>query len=366
MKIFIKIILALILTESVVFAEAVTLENVLTKLKLKGRASVGYLKSQDSGSFRNGSFEIPDVKLVLGFKPDETFDLTVRFNLNNAAANSPFADYVFLQAKDFISSLKETPWSLSGRLGRFKLGVGEETWANNAIEGPLPSNSAANIDGADEGVEFSGKFWLVSLSNGQRGVNAETGQAKAWMSKLFYTPWNPLYASVTYYDSGSLKASQAEVSVAGLVAAPTGATNWKRRMWEGDLRFDVQKGTKPRDPPSFSDSKGFVRLSYGQFDDSVTGGAKRNGHFGFVDGLYNLTSKIYGAGRVSFIDLDGSQTASLNGVTTNHYERYSLGTGYRWSDNVHMKVGYDHNENGGAGTQEARDDLLSALVTVRL
>ncbi|MBI3018416.1 MAG: hypothetical protein HYY61_00765, partial [Deltaproteobacteria bacterium] len=156
-------------------------ENILTKLKLKGRASLGYLKSQDSGSFRSGSFEIPDVKLVLGFKPVETYDLIVRFNLNNAAANSPFADYVFLQAKDFISSLKETPWSLSGRLGRFKLGIGEETWANNPIEGVLPSNSAANIDGSDEGLEFSGKFWVVSLSNGQRGVNTETGQAKAWM-----------------------------------------------------------------------------------------------------------------------------------------------------------------------------------------
>ena len=345
-------------------ASSVTLENVLTKLKLKGRAALGYLKSQDFGSFRSGSFEAPDVKLVFGFKPDETLDLVVRFNLNNAAANSPFADYVFLQAKDFISHLKETPWSVSGRLGRFKLGAGEETWSNNPIEGSLPSNSAANVDGADEGIEFFGKFWVVSLSNGQRGLNSETGQAKAWMGKIFYAVWNPLYASVTYYDSGSLKASQSEVSIAGIVAAPTGATNWKRRVWEADLRFDFEKGTT-RDPPVFSDSKSIVRVSYGQFDDSVTGGAERNGHFGFIDVLYNCTSKIYGAARVSFIDLDGSQTASLNTVTTNHYERYSVGIGYRWSENTHVRLGYDHNENGGAGTSDVRDDLLSALLSLR-
>ncbi|MBI3017617.1 MAG: hypothetical protein HYY62_06465, partial [Deltaproteobacteria bacterium] len=234
-KIILSILLSIVCVGSDLFAEAVTLDNLLTKLKLKGRAAVGYFNSEKEGSYRSGSFEVPDVKLQLNFVPDEKNTLTTRFNLSNLAANTPLVDYLFFEAKNFIPSL-ENYLSLNGRLGRFKLGTGEETWANNPIESVLPSNSAANIDGSDEGLELSGKFWAASISNGQRGVNAETGQAKAWMGKLFYSPWNPLYMSATYYDSGSLKASQSELSVAGLVAPPTGARNWKRHVWEGDLR----------------------------------------------------------------------------------------------------------------------------------
>ena len=347
-------------------ASAVMLENILTKLKLKGRAAVGYFNSQKDGLYRHSSFEVPDVKLVFGFKPDDVLDLVIRFNLNNGAANSPLTDYVYLQAKDFISPLKDTPWSLSGRLGRFKLGVGEETWSNNPIEGVLPSNSAANIDGTDEGLELSGKFWAFSISNGQRGFNSETGEAKAWLGKLFYSPWDPLYMSATYYDSGSLKTSQAEVPVAGTIDRPTNATNWKRQIGMADVRFDFQKGSKSLNPPSGSDSKAFIRLSYGQFEDSATKASDRKGKFGFMDITYNCSSKIYTGAKVSFIDLDGSQTASLNGVSANHYERYSWGAGYRWSDNVQIKAGYDHNRNGGAGTKDVKDDLISALLTIRL
>ena len=82
--------------------------------------------------------------------------------------------------------------------------------------------------------------------------------------------------------------------------------------------------------------------------------------------MYNCTQKIYLSGRVSLVDLNDSQTASLNGVTTNHYERYSLGMGYRWVENTHVKLGVDHNNNGGAATGDASDDLISALLTLRI
>ena len=344
---------------------AAILHNILTKLKLKGRVAAGYLKGETSATFQSGSFDVPDMKLGLNFIPDDKNSLTARFDLKNAAANAPLLDYLFIQAKDFVPFLKDTPWSINGRLGRMKLGLGEEGWSNNAVEGALPSNSAGNADASDEGVELSGKFWSVSVSNGSRGVATDNGMAKAWMGKLFYSPWDFLYGGLFYYNSGSLKASQTEASIAGLFTLPTGATHWKRQVFGGDLRYDYQRGKKLLNPPAFSDSKGIVRTSYGRFDDSVTGGAERNGHFGFIEGLYNCTSKIYSAVRASLVDLDGSQTASLNNVTTNHYERYSVGMGYRWSDNTHVKLGYDHNENGGAGTNDANDDLISALLTIQ-
>ena len=348
---------------------AVMLDNILTKLKLKGRGALAYLDSGDSGSYGHGTFEVPDLKLVFGFEPDERNSFTVRFNLNNAIANTPLTDFVFLQCKDFIPSLRDTWFSISGRVGRFKLGVGEETFGNNAVEGILPSNSAANIDGSDEGVELSGKFWAASVGNGNRGVGADVGDAKAWMTKVFYSPLKALYLSATYYDSGELKNASSEVSVAGIIAPVANTLHWTRRVWEGDIRYDFKKGEKPLNPPAFSESSAFIRFAYGRFDDDMTlasSTSERNGHFGFGEVMVELCKKIYTGARVSFIDLDGSQTASLNNVTTNHYERYSAGVGYRWSDNVHIKAGFDHNQNGGASTTDTSDDLFSALLAIRL
>lgn len=358
-------------------ASKVDLANALSKLKIKGRFAAGYFDSQKAGSFPSGSFEAPEAKLQFTFQPDNINTFVLRFNLNNGANNisstSPLADYLYLQSKDFLPFLDNTPFSLGTRLGRFKLGFGEETLGNNLVESALPSNSAGNVGLNDEALELAGKIkfdnmnlsplgWVFSVSDGNAGVGSDTSGAKAFMGKFYHSPIEPLYLSATYYDSGDLKASSAEMSIAGLTAPPTAAIDWKRKVWEVDARYDYGKGKKPLEPVAFSDSIAIVRLSYGGFSDDVSGAAERNGQFGFVEGTYNLTKKFYTAGRYSIIDLDGDQTASLNSVTTNRYQRYSVGLGYRWSENTILKLGYDWNKEGHAGTQDSSNNLLSAAV----
>ncbi len=356
----------------------VDLSNAFSKLKLKGRVAAGFLKSGKGGSYPSGSFEIPDAKIQFSFQPDDFNTFVMRFNLNNATAQSPLLDYLFLQSKDFLPFLKETPFSLNGRLGRFKLGFGEETLSDNPVEGFLPSNSAGKVGVTDEGLEFSGKIkmdkaglqplgWVVSVSNGNSGVGSDSGMAKAFMGKLYYSPINPVYLSASYYDSGNLKTSNSEFTIAGLATRPSGATNWKRKVWEVDTRYDFGKGKKPLEPPVYSDSKAILRLSYGAFHDitSTAASRERSGNFGFVDGMYNLNRKVYVAGRYSIVDLDNDVTASLNSVTANKYDRYSLGFGYRWSENTIVKLSYDWNETSGPGIDDASDNLLSALVTAQ-
>jgi hypothetical protein len=195
----------------------------------------------------------------------------------------------------------------------------------------------------------------------------DSSSSKAFMGKLNYSPIKPLYLSASYYDSGALKLSDSASTIAGIVARPAGATNWQRRIWEVDGRYDFGQGNKPLDPPAYSDSKAILRLSYGSFHDTTSTAAamERSGNFGFVDGLYNLNKKIYIAGRYSFVDLDDSMTATLNSVTANKYDRYSLGLGYRWSENTIVKLSYDWNKNSGSNINDARDNLLSALVTAQ-
>ena len=355
-------------------AARVDLANALSKLKLKGRAALGFFDSGKAGSYPAGSFEIPDAKIQFAFEPDKINTVVMRFNLNNAAAQSPLLDYFYLQSKDFLPVLKDSPFSLSTRLGRFKLGFGEETWSDNSVEGVLPSNSAAKATIIDEGLEFAGKIkldkvglkplgWVVSLSDGNSGVGSDSTAGKAFMGKLYYTPIEPLYVSGSYYNSGRLDSSAAEMSIAGVTSAIQSGMDWERSVWEADARYDFAKGKKPLDPPAFSDSKAILRLSYGQFKDD--GNRTRSGNFGFIDGIYNLTKKFYAAGRFSFVDINGDGTATLNGVIANRYERYSLGGGYRWTDNTILKLGYDWNKNSWSGIGDADDNLLSAMVATQ-
>ena len=363
-------------------APKVDLSNALSKLKVKGRFATGYYKSGSAGSFSSGSFEMPDAKIQFSFQPDEVNTVVMRFKLDNGVTSisttSPLLDYFYLQSKDFIPSLKDTPFSLSSKLGRFKLGFGEETWSDNPIEGVLPSNSAAKAGVSDEGLELAGKIkldkiglkplgWVTSISDGNSTAGSDSGDGKAFMGKLYYTPIDPLYLSASYYDSGRLKLSDSELSIAALKARPTGATDWQRTVWEVDARYDFKKGKKPLDPPAYSDSKAIVRLSYGEFHDttSTAGVAERSGNFAFLEGTYNITKKVYAATRYSYVDLDNEVTASLNSVTANKYDRYSLGAGYRWSDNTIMKLGYDWNKQSGPSTQEAHDNLFSAIVATQ-
>ncbi|OGX49488.1 MAG: hypothetical protein A2216_04480 [Omnitrophica WOR_2 bacterium RIFOXYA2_FULL_45_12] len=355
-------------------AARVDLANSLAKLKIKGRAALGFFDSGKAGSYPAGSFEMPDAKIQFGFQPDDINTLVLRFNVNNATAQSPLMDYFFLQSKDFIPALKDSPFSLSARLGRFKLGFGEETWTDNLVEGIVPSNSAARATVVDEGLEFAGKVKLdkigleplgvvVSVSDGNSGVGSDSTASKAFMGKLYHNPIKPLYVSGSYYNSGELDSSSSEMSLAGVTSAIQSGMAWRRSVWELDARYDFGKGKKPLEPIVFSDSKAIVRLSYGEFKDD--GNRTRSGNLGFVDGIYNLTKKFYAAGRYSFIDLNGDVTATLNSVTANRYDRFSLGGGYRWSDNVVLKLGYDWNKNSGPGVNDADDNLLSALVATQ-
>jgi len=347
---------------------SVTMANLASKLKLKGRWAAGYFDSGKAGSYPSGSFEVPDAKLQFTFEPDEINKIVMRMNLNNATFNS--VDYSYIDTN--LTKLLNLTLPLSSRIGRMKLEFGEETLWNNPIEGVVPSNSAINVDGKDEGLQLCGKLgkakalnYAVSVTNGTSGTGSDTSTAKAFTGKLSYNILNPLYISASYYNSASMKSSSAEMSIAGLTSRPSNAARWRREIWEVDLRYDFKRG-KIFNPPAFSDSKAIVQLAYGGFSDDVSAGTlvstKRSGKYGFVEGTYNFTKKFYAAGRASIIDLDGDASASLNNITCNEYQRYSLGGGYRLTGNTILKLGYDWNKESGPGVDEADNNLLSAVV----
>lgn len=356
----------------------VDLANALSKsLKIKGRIALGVIDTGDDGSYPDASLEVPDAKLQLEVAPDAVNTAVIRFNLNNANtgnANDPLIEYLFLQSKDFIPALKDTPLKLSSRLGRYKLGFGEETWVDNAIENPLPTTSAAKAGVNDEAAELESKYVInkdqgtslgavASISDGATGVGKDNNSDKAFMGKLYATPIAPLFLSGTFYDSGDLGTGKSEMSIAGLNSVSTNATEWGRQAWEADVRVDLWKGKKAFNPIAYNDSKVILRGAYGEFADDVTGADDRDGAFSFTDVMVNVCPKFYVAARYSVVELDDDATAKLNSVTANQYERYSVGAGYRWSDNTIIKLGYDWNDESGEGVSDKDNDQLTVLVT---
>lgn len=345
----------------------VELANALSKLKMKGRWAAGFYKSQEAGSFPEGSFELPEAKLQFAFQPDDTYTVILRGNFNNAAFNN--LDYLYVDAADPLRLPKDWPVSLNARFGRFKLDFGEETWSNNPVESALASNSAANVAGSDEGLQLSGKAgrdwsavaWAAAVTNGNSGVGSDTTQPKAFTGKLGINPISPLALSASYHTTGSLKQQATEVGIAGLTGRPTGAINWRRALWEMDARYDFRKG-KAINPPAYTDSLAYLRGAFGAFNDDAAGGAERDGEFGFVEGLVNVCPKAYLAARYSRVDLNGKQTAALNGVTANSTERYSFGGGYRWSKNTLLKAEYSINRADQVTGGDPDDDQVVALI----
>lgn len=347
---------------------AVQLDKLTSKLKMKGRYAVGFYDSGKAGSFPQGSFEAAEAKIQFTFEPDDINKFTARLNLNNATYNS--GDYLFVDTN--IAKFLGLDFPLSSRLGRYKLDFGEETLTDNPVDNVLASASAGKVSGNDEGLQLSGKIgktkpigYSVAITNGTTGTGSDTSTAKSFVGKLSYNIFDPLYVSASYYDSGDMKLSNAEVGPAGMLTRPTGALRWDRKIWEVDLRYDFQKG-KTLNPPAFSDSKAFFRLAYGQFFDGAstsTGGIERDGQYGFIEGTYNITPKIYLASRLSLMDLDGKDaTASLNSITANQYDRYSFGLGYRVTSNTIFKLGYDINYESGVNVENADNDLVSAII----
>lgn len=353
------------------------LSKVGTGLKISGRWAAGYYDSEENGSFPNGSFHVPEAKLRFDFAPDKINSITMRMNLNNATFNN--LDYFYVDSKDFLPFLKDTPFTLESRIGRFKLDYGEETWSNNQVEGAVISNSAANVAGNDEGIQLSGKIksfenlpikWSTSITNANSGTGADNENSKAFAGKIGINPLQDLYLSASYYRTNDLETGSSEFSIAGISSAPTNATNWRRQMWELDARYDFGKGKKPLDPPVYSDSKAFIRLAYGQFNDdaedvNMRGVQDRDGRYGFIEGLCNITPKLYSAYRYSVVDLDSAQRASLNGINANKHERHSLGLGYRWSDKTILKTEYTWNkeDNVPSGTGNKNNQVSAAVVS---
>jgi len=326
--------------------EPVVLSTKDSKLTLKGRFFVGYFSSEREGSsYHDGSFEIPESKVQLTWKPLEKVEVVNRMSFNNASFNN--LDYFYLQVNQIIPQDEKSRL----RIGKMKIDFGEETWINNPVEHKFITNSASNTSGYDEGIELYGNFipdtlgYAVSITNGNSGTGSDNQSSKATAIKIFGKPVKPLYLSGSYYLSNNLGTGKSEMSIAGLNSVPSGATNWNRNIWEIDAKI-------------FCHNFEFFG-AYGSFADDITGADNRKGDYYFFQGVYNFTPKFYAGLRYSSVKLDDDAVYSLNGINANEYIRPSVVLSYKISKLMTLKAEYSWNKAKVPGADDVDDDLFA-------
>ena len=138
-------------------------------------------------------------------------------------------------------------------------------------------------------------------------------------------------------------------------------TKFHAELVEGDLQLRL--------PRSQVKAAG----GYAHFDDNdTTANNRRDLYYYYVEGLYDVTPKIYAASRFSQIIAPGGYPLVGNGdfadyfltSLTKNLWRLSLGGGYRWNRNLIWKVEYMF-ERGTevGGDSRHREDLIATEIT---
>jgi hypothetical protein len=334
---------------------------------LKGsRLAAGYT-SDESGV---PTFGVPEAKLKFNAKLDEGTKAVARLSVNNAALA---ADYLYVEMSDVLGKIMggTAPINTSMRVGSMKINFGEETWSNNPVEGALVNNSLANVSGYDEGVQLDAMDIVknlplslnVSLAflNGCTGVGVENNTNKAYNLKVSSElKSQPLYFSLSYYSANDTLNNGAALKVMGDTGGV--ATNWDRKAFELNVRYDLLEGAKfePTKAPLFAKSKGVFRLAYGQITDGEELVGKITHGYVMLDGLYNINAKWYAAFRYSYDDIAVDRASALDGKPT----RTQVGAGCHVSENTTLKLDYTMNaEADTTASPKIDNNVVSVLLT---
>jgi hypothetical protein len=334
-------------------APTVTSASKGAKLKIDGRVFAGVMKSGRQGSDPNWSTEIPDAKIRFTFSPSKRITVVNRLSTSNAK-NGDF-DYFYLDYAGLLSPTNTL------RLGQRKIDVGQETWVDNPIENMLVSNSVSHVSGYGVGAALLGNFgsaansplYEIGFVNGPKGVTTRPSSGLPVNVKVGAPLSNNTFASISYFSSGRLGAAdKSAIAVAEIADAPTGATNWDRKLWEADLRYNYgSKGIRSLIPTGTLPGL-MLGATLGGFNDDATGVADRSGNFWFLEASHGMSSKAYVAARYSVTNLDNGAAAKLakSPVDVNSYARTSLGIGYAISDLTQLKFEYSLNNTSGGLT----------------
>lgn len=346
----------------------------LGKVSLGAEGGVGFFNTGSQGAFPKSEFRVDEARLLVEAPVLENVYFFSEINLmtREALDLSLQLGETYLDFEN-VSGLWNWDRVLNIRVGRMYIPFGEEYLSRYAIDNPLISHSLSDIWGVDEGVELYGKvgkvcYALAVQNGGISGVRDFNGD-KSVAGRLSYEPTRWLHLSASGMRTGDLQRPgdfSSELWFGGGFFLPFGsqtATIFHANLAEGDVEVRLPHG--------------HVRAfgGYARYDDNDPQRIDRRDIFYYsIEGVHDITHKLYGAARFSQILADkgipivgnANMGDFLFGPPTTELWRLSLGLGYRWSQNLILKGEYSF-ERGKEVSGEHRDheDLFALEAAFR-
>jgi len=348
----------------------------LGKVNLSGEGGVAFFNTGSKGFAPNSEFRVDEARLFaeapiwkeVYFFGEADFATRENTDLNLHAGE------VYLDFQD-VSRLWGRDGQLNVRIGRMNIPFGEEYLTRYAAENPLISHSVSDLWGFDSGAEIYGTLgqfsYVAAVQNGsgKNGVQDFDGD-KSVTGRIGFTPNHSLHFSVSGMRTGNLNASQDFISALWFgntffqsLGGP-GTTRFNASLVEGDMtaRWSQWLGGQVT---AFG---GYAR--YGDNDPAADNG--RDIFYYSVEGVQNLPRKFYAAARFSEVlcndgvPIMGLGNGSYFSSLTKELWRLSLGAGYRFSDQLQLKLEYSL-ERGRmlSGESRGNEDFFGTEATFK-
>ncbi len=330
------------------------------KINFSGEGGVGYFHAQSEGALPNAEFRLDEAKLFA--EAPVWGDVYFFTELNLATRESGDLDLrvgeLYLDFED-VSKLWGRDRQLNVRAGRFDIPFGEEYLARDAIDNPLISHSLSDLWGVDEGIELYGslgKFsYVAAVQNGGVSGTRDFNADKSVAGRLSYDPTRWLHVSASAMRTGDLDAQNDYLSETwfgggwfrSIGSADT--TVFHANLLQGDVALQFSRGHL----------KAFGGIA--QYDDNdPNGNNRRDIYYYSVEGVVDVTRKLYAAARFSQIFADkgyplpgggdmGKYFFNPFGPQAEELWRLSLGLGYRFNRHLLVKAEYTFEQGKEVG-----------------
>ena len=340
------------------------------KVNISGEGGVAFFHSGSEGLYPNAEFRVDEAKLFVEAPiwGDVYFFTELNLMTREAQDLSLQLGELYLDFEN-VSKLWNGERQLNLRVGRMDIPFGEEYIYRDAIDNPLVSHSLTDFWGVDEGIELYGSlgkfsYVLAVQSGGVSGVR-DFDADKAIAARLSFDPKPWLHLSVSGMRTGDLDAANDYWSKLWFASGwflPSGSTNASK--YHADL---VEADVSVRLPHGHLKAFG----GYVHYDDNdPLADNSRDIYYYSLEGVHDLTHKLYAAVRFSQIFADTGLPIAANGnmgdylfssSLTEEIWRLSLGLGYRWSQNLLVKAEYSLERGKEVGGAKRNHEDLFAI-----
>jgi hypothetical protein len=334
---------------------------------LGAEGGVGFFHTGSEGFAPNSDFRVDEARLFI----DAPVWNTVYFhsdiilaNRENPGLNVQLGE-LYLDFED-VSQLWGKDGQLNIRGGRMQIPFGEEYLKRYAMENPLISHSLTDLWGIDAGVELYGSFgkfsYVAAVQNGGNSSSLQDFDADKSVAGRISYDLNPhWHFSLSGMRTGNIKVPNDFSSAIWFgngffrsLGFPPTTTSFDVDMVEGDITANWRNGHV----------SAFGGYSHYTDNDSFADNSRDIFYYSLELQQF-VTKKVYLASRFSQILVDngypivgfGNFGEYFFGPLTSQIWRASLGVGYRFSDNLALKMEYSF-ERGttvGAGTRNDED-----------